>query len=334
MNRVEDKEVPHTYEAEVHLLDLKLEGYGNIHSNLDPSRYQEYGSVLKECISDVSRDGNTACIDGRCAKCLANGQASPVRPRKAGGSVSPFAMKGIGDPYFTSSIVKSQAVTDQSADNLLFEQFPVLQRMIGRNESGHVSAMEDGEIVYDCGAANGLVKHVINVAELDQDSPAAKLTKLVLEADATTSPEQAENHVDSCIATAKVFATVLQKAGWNGQGYVQKVMDENPAGVEVLNAKRDENHGHEEDCIVIIDGPMDDYGPRYSLDEKKLKELIGGEAFVINLDELRRDAEKMATSLEDERNLLAASVLFHAGGVYKSLGDGSHPVFLIKISDN
>jgi hypothetical protein len=127
------------------------------------------------------------------------------------------------------------------------------------------------------------------------------------------------------------LADVLEQRGWNGDEYVDHVADDNPEAVEILFTKHDAVHGHAEQAVVLVDGPVDQDGrPLHTIDKDLLKKLTGLEAFVINLNELRRDADKLGKSEKQKAQLYTAALL-HVAGAYKNLGDGSHPVFVVKI---
>lgn len=302
------------------------EGEGLITSTLEESKFETVTEGLKQSIAKVEQDGCTACIDGRCTVCLANKAAPKVRPRKAGGSIAPFAMMGIGDSDYQEALANGTVSTED-----LHNAIADLQRHLGRRESGHMSIGTDGQAIFDCGAAGGLVEQTEAVGKLDTDGPVANLVIEALINEGLTRGDAIEV-VAGNIKRASRFSKILKDNNWNGQNYVSQVAENDPEAVEVLEYDtEDPLHGHKEQLIALIDGPVNDRGPTHSLDKEEFKLRTGLEAFVVNLDELRRDAVTTSTNRSEAMRFFAAGLLYHLGGVYKKLGDGKHPIFHVAI---
>ena len=303
--------------VEVLSLGKVLEGEGSITSTLPETEYESFGSTLRDSIGEVEQADCPACIDGRRCLCQADGSEPKIRPRKAGAGISTLAMIGMGDRLAINYLVDN---ADKAED--LYEFSGKLQENLGNKESGH----------YDCGAAKGLIKHIRTVSTLDPNGTISKLVKNILVQEAPD--ENADELVDDVIEQAAPFAEVLEKCGWDGAKYVDSVADKEPSAVERLEV--DKNHpagGHAEDAVVVVDGPVDTDGrPLLTIDEEELCRRTGRRAFVVNLDELRRDANFLGGTSKLSARLLAAGLLHHLGGVYKNLGDGSHPLYIVQIA--
>lgn len=293
-----------------------LEGEGKITSTLPEHEYANFAEALKKSLVEIDEPDCAACIDGRCVECLKNGEAGRNRPKKAGGGISSFVMMGIGDKNFQEGLHD----TARSPEDL-YTAADQIQVFLGNIPGGHIG----------CGAAGDTAPHVNAVANLKPNSPAITLTKEALKAEA---PDQdADEVIHKVLSQAAPFTYILESRRWNGTEYVDRIAAENPEAVEVLKTKNNELHGHAEDAVVVIDGPVDeDLRPLYTLDKDLLKELTGREAFIVNQDELRRDAHKLGSSPRQIAQLYAAALLYHFGGVYKKLGDSSQPLFIVRIA--
>lgn len=301
-----DKEL----EIEVACLGRVLEGEGKIASTLEDGELEAFGVALKKSIGRVEQPECAACLDGRCRLHQADGSSPRLRPRKAGASLSSLATAGIGSDKHLAELEKCNSAEE------VFEYSGQLQRSLGNQESAHVG----------CGAAGGFIEQSRAVSQLDPAGPTVSLVQNIMSREA---PDKDSGRlIERAMKRAGKLAGLLERVGWSGQKFEQHVAAKNPAGVEILETKDDEVHGHAEDAVVIIDGPVDDDGrPLYTLDDEELFRLSGRRVFPVNLAELRRDGAKLADPAEG----LVASLLHHLGGVYYKLGDGSHPLFVITI---
>ena len=304
-------------QVEVVCLGKVLEGEGKITSTLEKPGYSEFSDALQNSIREVEEADCSACIDGRRCLCQADGSEAKLRPRKAGCDVSTLAMMGMGNKLATNYLADSSKDSED-----IFEFSAKLQENLGNKMSGH----------FDCGAAKGLIKHSRSVSELAPGSQTVELVRTIVSGEAPD--EDTVKLTGEVIEQAGPFADVLENCGWNGDQYVQKVAEKEPSTVEKLEV--DENDpvgGHAEDAVVVIDGPVDNDGrPQHTIDEEELFKLTGRRAFIVNLNEIRRDATVLGGASRLSARLFAAGLLHHLGGVYKNLGDGSHPLFLVQIS--
>jgi len=307
-----------TIKADFECLGKVLEGKGKIHSRLEESEYESFGEALKRSIAKVEEPDCAACIDGRCVNCLRSGDQGKLRPRKAGGSISTFVMMGLGDKNFLNGLEDTAHGSDD-----LYAVSADLQAFLGNRESGHE----------DCGAAMGAVIHVREVAQLGSDSPNLKFVKNVVINEFPGQADSFDEITDNVRSQAAGFAYILDSRGWKGEQYVDKLARQDPESVEILQHKDDEVHGHAEDALIIVDGPVDkNLRPIHTIDKDMLKELSGREAFVVNLNELRRDALLLGKTEKQKAQLYFSALIYHAGGAYPHLGDGSQPVFIVRIA--
>ncbi len=310
-------EMKTTLEIGITSLGPVLEGEGKISSSLEKSEYGAFEEGLRQSVVEIEEPNCAACIDGRCTRCLRSGQKGKTRPRKAGGSISTLVMMGLGDRLFLDDLQDN----DEGAGGL-YATAGALQLFLDNRESGHE----------DCGAANGIVDHLRSVAGFDRNGPSVNLVKTIIRKEHRLKDMEVDELISPVINQAVPLANVFESRGWSGSDYADHISEDDPEAIEVLVTKDDEVHGHAEQAVVVIDGPVDENGrPLHTIDKNRLKELTGMEAFIVNLNELRRDANKLGSTPKQKAQLLTASLL-HLGGTYKNLGDGSHPVFVLTIS--
>jgi hypothetical protein len=304
-----------TIDVEVDILGKVLEGEGKIHSTLEEKDYERVAEGLKQSVAEVEEPDCPACIDGRCVRCQKNGEAGRNRPKKAGAGIGSFAAVGMSDNLFLESLED----TTENADDV-YELVDDLQANLGNKISAHE----------DCGAAKGLTTHVRAVAALKKDGPTVGLVKQLMKREA---PDQdAGALVQKPMDLATSFADILEARGWDGKGYIKHAAQKNPEGVEELYTKDDGLGGHAEQFVAVIDGPVDEDGrPLHTIDKDKLKELTGLEAFIVNLNEMRRDADKLGKTERQKAQIMAASLMYLLGGVYYKLGDESLPLFVVRV---
>lgn len=301
--------------ADVTCLGKVLEGDGKIHSRIEENEYGNFASALKESIAEIEEADCPACIDGRRCICQADGSETKLRPRKAGAGLSSFAMVGMGDRLAISYL---QGNAHNSDD--VYDFIAKLQHTLGNKESGH----------FDCGAAKGLIKHARSIPDLDPGSPEVGIVRDMVSSEAPS--ENAGELIKDVVGQAAPFADVLERCGWNGDDYVNKVAAKEPSGVEKLEVDEDDPvGGHAEDAVIIVDGPTDSEDrPIHTVDEEKLFQLTGRRAFIINLNEIRRDASQLGSHATLKARLFTAALLHHLSA-YKNLADGSQPLFLVQI---
>jgi len=310
-NRRNYAEMEKTYHVEVINLGKILEGEGHISSTLQEQDYDRVSEALRQSVALIEEPDCAACGDGRCVRHLANGGPGKIRPRKFGASMAPVVMMGLGDKLHLASLEDGESVYDAATE---------VQGVLGNKECGHV----------DCGADTGLIKHIRLIGELKLDSISVNVVRKLMEQE---SPDTDFDAIASdIIAQAPAYADVLEAQGWHGPEYVNSLANKDGETVEILETDDSPLHGHAEQAVVLIDGPVDGDGrPLHTIDKDKFMELTGLQIFAVNLNELRRDADKLGGTAKQKAQLLTAGLLHHIGGVYKDLGDGSHPVFAVKI---
>jgi hypothetical protein len=298
-------------EVEVTCLGRILEGEGKIKSTLEDHEIPSFTEALSQSIGRVEEPNCAACIDGRCTLHQVDGSSPKRRPRKAGASLSSLETAALGSDEHLRVLEEAQSASE------IYDYSTRLQHTLGNRVSAHI----------DCGAAGGPIEHNRSVSHLDQASPTVRLVSSIM---AKEAPEHDTTvTIDRVIKRASRFSSLLERVGWQGTDFVEHVSQEDPAAVEVLEMKDDEVHGHSEDAVVVIDGPTDEDGrPHYTLDEEELYRLTGRRVFPVNMEELRRDAAKLTDPAEG----LTAGLLYHFGGVYYNLGDGSQPLFVVSVA--
>jgi hypothetical protein len=310
--------------VEVQILGRVLEGHGAIHSELAQEDWPAFAEVLRQSLEQLQEADYSSCIDGRLTVELASGDPEELRPRKAGGGLTPFVMRGIGSAEFRHQL----NLVDGQRE--LFAQVTAVNEIVGRNESGHAGIMPDGEIVYDCGANKSVIEHTSGVGEMTPESPNAKAV-IGLIADEIPPTTESDELLSSISSGARELSRILDEKAWDGSAYIAQLMEKDPKAVELLEAQRDAVHGHAEGAVVIIDEDMREGDePSAGINKATLKQLTGQEAFVINLNEFRRNAKIMTDEPEDEIRFILANLLYHTE-VYKNLADGSQPVFYLKL---
>ena len=302
--------------VEVVRLGKVLEGNGPISSSLEESDYDAFEKGLQQSVVEIEERDCAACIDGRCVNKLRNGEPGKIRPRKAGGSVSTFMMMGLGDRLFLDSLLREE---HEEAEGL-YATAGALQVYLDNRESGHE----------DCGAAKGAVKNLRSIPKFSSQGSTINLIRQMV-ADEYEGVD-VDELIEKSTSQALELARVLEQRGWSGDEYIEHVAEDSPEAVEILYTKDDAVHGHAEQAVVVIDGPVDQDGrPLHTIDKESLKNLTGREAFIANLNEIRRDANMLGKTHKQKAQLFAGALLFTTGA-YDNLGDGSHPVFVVKIS--
>jgi|GEM_PF-3767748 len=311
--------------VEIQILGKVLEGHGAIGSELAETDWSAFGEALKQSVDRIQETEYSSCIDGRQTVELANGSPERLRPRKAGGGLAPFAMRGIGSGEFR------QELAGVNTRQELFDKIALVNKMIGRRESAHAGLMPDGAVVFDCGAAGGFVAQTKGLGTLTAENPNAKIVFQLLAPEISRSVEPIPL-LSSVSQGAIEFGNILQEKGWDGQAYVEQLMAKDPEAVELLQAKPDEVHGHAEAAVVLVDEEIGEAEePTVGINKSTLKKLTGHEAFVVNVNEFRRASRLMTSTRDEQIRFIISNLLYHTQGVYNSLGDGSHPLFYLKL---
>jgi hypothetical protein len=311
-NNRRSAEMDDTYQVEVASLGRILEGEGQIKSTLPETEYDNFAEALRQSVTRIEEPDCAACGDGRLVKSLANGQTGRIRPRKFGGSLSPVVMMSLADRLHIAALQDGESIYDASEE---------IAAALGNKESGHE----------DCGAAGGLVKHIETLSVQSLESPNVQVVKTLVMAEGTG--ENADELLARPIRQASAYAEILKSQDWIGSDYVDRLAQIDPSTVEILETDDSPTHGHAEQAVVLIDGPVDEEGrPIHTIDKGSLMELSGYQAFIVNLNEIRRDADILGGTSKQKAEFFAAALLHHVAGVYPSLGDGSHPVFMVRVA--
>jgi hypothetical protein len=317
INYLETGEMSKELNAQVTDLGRALEGEGKIKSTLPESEYESFGEALQKSIVEIEEPECAACIDGRCVQCQMDQSPRNIRPRVAGASLAPFAMLAMGDRLYLEGLADG---TKGSEPEAIYEQIEDLQKFLGNREGGH----------NDCGAAKGFTKHVKTAHDFDPQGPSLTLVKQVVHGEFPN--EDTEDMALAAKKNAGMLTDVLEGIGWDGLEYTDRIAANSPDTFEVLEVKDDEVGGHAEDAVVIVDGPVDNNGrPIHTVDEEALFKLTGRRAFIVNLAEMRRDADMLGSTVRQKAQLMTSG-LMHLAGAFKNLGDGSQPVYLVQIN--
>lgn len=312
-------------QVEVQILGRVLEGHGAISSDLAEQDFPAIAESLRQSIDRVQQTEYSSCVDGRQTIELASGDPEILRPRKAGGGLTPFVMRGLASPEFRREL---RTITTPEE---LYSKITEVNYLINRRESAHASIMPDGSLVFDCGAAGKLVEHVQSIATATEQSPNIKsvLSLVGSEIPPAVSPGLLLRGMNT---GGKELGEILLNVGWDGEDYVRQLMQRDPQAVELLKGEDNSLHGHDEKLVALVDEDMKGKQDlTIGINKAKLKELTGLDAFVINVNEFRRSSGIMASTRASRANFIISNLAYQTEGVYKNLADGSHPVFYLKL---
>lgn len=241
----------------------------------------------------------TACIDGRCTLHNADGSPTAIRLRRVGGSASDLGVALNAEASVIDTLDSSAPLED---DILAIEQ------LMG-DPSAHLGG---------CGGANGEVDD----HELIHTDPtilaAVKVFMEIPQVKEALGVGYSDTLGERVQENAGKSAAFLRAKGWNGQAYVDGVVERNPSGVEVLevDAEDEKFHGHKEPAVAIILG-----------DETMPLDYDG---FVWNVQATKQAAEKLAgqRGLEGYQQAVIAEIAKHMA-VCKRLPSDKTPIFLL-----
>lgn len=305
-------------QIEVRILGRILEGRGQIKSSLEDRQLPEIAEALKQCAALIQEPDSSSCGDGRQIIHLASGRPARLRPRKFGAALSPFNMRALADPGFLHRLGEASSAEE------LYEACDQTSIAIGNKPAGHVG----------CGANGGVIMHNYSVAEMGVDSPNGQATISVAQAivGPGLSGQAAADYLASIKPQAATFAEIMDKNGWNGADYVDRLAKQDGDSVEILQADDTPLHGHKEEFSVLVISDTDDDGrPLAGLDKAQVKKHIGLEYFGVDLTELARDATRLGKDKDSQNRHLVAGLAHHIGGVAYNLADSSLPVILMRI---
>jgi hypothetical protein len=242
----------------------------------------------------------TACIDGRCTLHNADGTPATTRLRRVGGSASDLGVALNAE----ASIIDTLDSGASLEDDIL-----AVERLMG-NPSAHLGG---------CGGANGEVDD----HELIHDDLAILAAVKVLMEIPQVKEELGVGFDDvlgeRVRANAGKSAAFLREKGWNGQAYVDGVVERNPHGVETLEVDSDDEkyHGHKEPAVAIV------------LGEETMP--LDYDGFVWNIRATKQAAEKLAgqRGLEGYQQAIIADIAKHMA-VCKRLPSVKTPIFLLE----
>lgn len=242
----------------------------------------------------------TACIDGRCTLHYADNSPAAIRLRRVGGSASDLGVALNAE----ASIVDTLDGNAPLEDDIL-----VVERFMG-DPSAHLGGcggangeIDDHELIYNTPA-------ILSAVKVFMEIPQVKETLGVGYSDELGARVQ---------ANAAKSAAFLREKGWNGQAYVDGVVERNPGGVEVLEVDTEDQKfkGHREPAVAIILG--DETMP------------LSYDGFVWNVLATKQAAEKLAgqRGLEGYQQAVIADIAKHMA-VCKRLPSDKTPIFLFE----
>lgn len=304
-----EKEKQYTATVIARLGDLSIgnpDGVPTKYADIENEAVQADAEKFVEHLVDPTDLTALACIDGRHCNCNADGSDAQVRLRRVGGSASNFGVaRNAGADIFLDD-------TKVAPGDTLGHQIHVIDELVASETGFGRSAHLGG-----CGGANGEVGDheviasnpaVMNAVETIMGIPQVK-EYLGVDFDADLAKLVVEN--------AAATADFLKESNWNGQAYVDGVVEENATGVEDLQVDHEDEkfHGHRENTLVIIIGD---------------KTLDMDDAFVWNLKATKQVAEAFSGERGKEGYVqaLIADIAKHVA-VANRLPSDSTPVVLI-----
>lgn len=264
----------------VYLGQLEKYKLGNpdtkIKSNLAEAPHEEiveYGENMGESLVRVTDETHIGCIDGRCAKCNADGSEPEVRRRQVGGTgaILETALNIGADVFDTLE-------EDAGIGKMVAASEGYIEDTLQIRRSAHLGT---------CGGVKGAVAHQRAIATNPNIMAA---TKDIMDIPAVKEfvgfgfNEKTGEKVQE--QSAKT-ADLMEAAGWDEKKYVEGVKDAEAAGVEELEGE------HEEPAIVVIINTKP--GTNYSLSDDEIKKRGLKPPFVWNLDLTKEIAEALST---------------------------------------
>lgn len=215
-----------------------------------PSRYahagddelNEIAAKFAERLQEPTDLTAIACIDGRERLANADGSDPEIRLRRVGGSAS-----NLGVALNAEAPIVDTLEPDSDLGMQITTVDGFVKELTGFDRSAHLGG---------CGGANG---------EIDDDE-AIKITPAILAATKAFMdiPEVLEDlgvgYDDALGERVRVSsgktAQLLKAGGWDGQKYVEGVVEANPRAVEDLEVDHDDKefYGHRENSLVVIIG--------------------------------------------------------------------------------
>lgn len=241
--------------------DLNLgnpEGIPSRYAGASKAELQTMAEEKLERLQKPTDTSKTACIDGRKTLKNKDGSKPEVRYRRVGGSASNFGV---------ALNAEASVVRTLDPDMELGEQIEMIDEHMEATTGFERSAHMGG-----CGGANGETdddraiheKEVI-LAATEAFMSIPEVYEYLIEGHESdfidSSTDEKLPLFDKVLAgrvrdAAGKTAEYLTTKGWNGQAYVDGVVQENPSGVEELEVDHNDHkhHGHKEGSILVVLG--------------------------------------------------------------------------------
>lgn len=301
------------------LADFGLGNPDGIPSRLadkNESEIIDYGERALEAIAPVTDFSHYSCIDGRNCQCNADKSQRHVRRRQVGGTGHLLEVAIVGGASVLDTI-NPNAPLDEQLDSIEDDY----AKKTGVRPSAHMGG---------CGGVNGAIQDCRTGATDDAPVKVAKALMEYPDIYEASGLDYSDTLGEKVRENSAKAASFLQANNWDGQAYVDRTKQHEPAGVEELEVDETDHkfHGHKEDAILLVfsrDG-------KQSIDEYRLKELGLGEAFVVNLDASIDMAKAQAGNRGDDgaAQLLIANFAKHAE-VAGRLASDKTPLLLLVI---
>lgn len=283
--------------------DLGLGNPDGIPSRLkdaSPEELRAFGEELLDELTPPTDTEHWACIDGRHVLQNADGSEAEIRLRHVGGTAST-----LGIALNSGAKIEGLDPTQPLGDNIeVVDEF--LEKTIGVKPSAHQGG---------CGGAKGEVDDNEAIASTPEPTKAAEALLGIPEVHEHTGVTFDEVDAQAVATNAVATAQYLKESGWEGQKYVDGVVNREPAGVEDLEVDHDHDfHGHQEDALVIVLGE---------------ETLPRDDIFVLNMETVIAEARALAQGDETVyRRAIIAGVAKHMN-VGKRLPSPDTPVYVL-----
>jgi hypothetical protein len=254
------------------LSDFGLSTKGGIKTSITRAEAIEAMSALDQILRTIEDFNHYSCIDDRLCIGNADNTSHMVRAGQAGGSLA---------PAITAILAGSKDFVDLSVDDIN-DQIWKTSENIGNILNVFPSSHTGG-----CGACVKLPNSSAWIAEGRVSSAVNQFSDFLK---AKTNFEVMQFNSDSTDEIVNNAQLLLPKlSGWNPQGFTEQVTQDEPYGVEELNADLSHPyHGHESDVLIILNKPG------LSIPRNLIKELGLRGGFVWNIDESVRIANVVA----------------------------------------
>lgn len=280
------------------------DGVPSEYADYDDNQLQEVAERLAERLVEPTDISATACIDGRRTVKNMDGSAPEIRLRRVGGSASNFGV---------ALNANASVINTLSQEATLGQEIEQVDAYVCEHTGFERSAHAGG-----CGGANG---------EID-DNEAINANSVILEATKSFMEIPAvkdyfgvgynDELEESVRENAGLTAEYLRANNWEGQEYVDGVIQDNPRGVEDLEVDHEDEkfHGHKEKTLTIVIGD---------------KTLDANDEFVWNLKASKQVAEALAGQRGGEgyQQALMAEVAKHIAVAHRLPSDKT-PVVLLR----